>query len=85
MTNQTYTHWLTYRGSHDLERLVPKALEFYKKHYDGLPPCIRVHTSLVEATRAHVPDGIEVQGNGGTLTGEIWLPIDEQTYRMMRM
>ena len=82
MNKRKITTWRNYRGSSNLEATLPNALSFYQKRYGHLPPCIRVHPKWAEAAREVAPDGVEIQTNGGTLIGEIWLPQPEEPHQL---
>lgn len=74
----TGTTYLNYRGSTDIEKLMSAALAAYKKHFGTYPDHLRVHPKWEAEAKDLVPDGIVVKHNGGTLVGEIWLPVPEE-------
>lgn len=74
----TGTTYLNYRGSTDIEKLMSAALAAYKKRFGTYPDHIRVHPKWVAKAEDLVPDGIKIKHNGGTLVGEIWLPVPEE-------
>ena len=67
--------WRTYRQPDwTLEHLITAALADYSNRHGGIQARrMFVPPGQVEAAAALVPLGVEVKGNGGVLTGEIFL------------
>jgi hypothetical protein len=70
--------YLNYRGSTDIKKLMAAALKAYKERFGTYPDHLRVHPQWVDEAETLVPNGIAVDRNGGTLVGEIWLPMPEE-------
>lgn len=66
--------WLVYRErGRTMAKTITAALAAYTARHNAQAPCIRVPRSQVAEATALAPSGVNVEGNGGTLRGEVWL------------
>jgi hypothetical protein len=71
------TSWINYRRNTNFKTLIPMALQYYRERY-GEPTAIMVHPTWEQEAinwMAIHNENIEVRRNGGTLVGEVWLPL----------
>jgi len=74
------TMWRTYRlRGWTLDRLIEGALVEYNERFGVPPQRMFVPPCQVEQAANLVPEGVEVKGNGGALTGEVWLAEPDAT------
>ena len=66
--------WHTYRQrGWTLKRLITASLADYEFRFGVPAQRMFVPPRQVAAAAEIAPEGVEVKGNGGTLTGEVWL------------
>jgi len=76
----TITTWLVYRPTGaTVQQRITAALTDYERRYHARPTALCIHPTLTGQARAlTVCAGLDITGNGGTLSQEVWLPKPER-------